>query len=112
MYKAIGAFIFLRFYNTGITVPESFGLMQTPPKQSARRQLILLSKVLQNLANGVKFGAKETFMTKLNGFIISNQEKLKAFYDKISVSLDENCILVHINSMNRSREHHLARLST
>eukprot|EP01107_Rhizomastix_libera_P015551 TRINITY_DN591_c0_g1_i2.p1 TRINITY_DN591_c0_g1~~TRINITY_DN591_c0_g1_i2.p1 ORF type:complete len:693 (-),score=124.54 TRINITY_DN591_c0_g1_i2:35-2089(-) len=85
VYKAIGAFIFLRFYNTGITVPESFGLMQTPPKQSARRQLILLSKVLQNLANGVKFGAKETFMTKLNGFIISNQEKLKAFYDKISI---------------------------
>lgn len=81
--KAIGAFIFLRFFNTGITVPETYGLMPSPPKQNARRQLILLSKVLQNLANGVSFGSKESFMTKLNGFIKANQQKLIAFYDKI-----------------------------
>jgi len=81
--KAIGAFIFLRFFNTGITVPETYGLMPTPPKQQARRQLILLSKVLQNLANGVKFGSKESFMVKLNGFIEANQKKLVTFYDQI-----------------------------
>jgi len=85
--KAIGAFIFLRFFNTGITVPETYGLMPTPPKQQARRQLILLSKVLQNLANGVKFGNKESFMVKLNGFIEQNQKKLVTFYDQIC---DEN----------------------
>jgi len=81
--KAIGAFIFLRFFNTGITVPETYGLMPNPPKQQARRQLILLSKVLQNLANGVKFGNKETFMTRLNCFIEANQRKLMNFYDQI-----------------------------
>jgi neurofibromin 1 len=85
IYKAIGSFIFLRFFNTGITVPETYGLMSTPPNPVARRQLILLSKVLQNLANGVKFGSKESFMTKLNGFITANQEKLKGFYDRLCV---------------------------
>lgn len=29
IYKGVGAFIFLRFYNTAITVPESYGLMES-----------------------------------------------------------------------------------
>ena len=29
VYKGVGAFIFLRFYNTAITVPESYGLMES-----------------------------------------------------------------------------------
>ncbi|KAH3756518.1 GTPase-activator protein for Ras family GTPase [Pelomyxa schiedti] len=83
VYKAIGAFIFLRFYNTAITVPENYGLMTEPPGPVARRQLIMLSKVLQNLSNGVKFGDKEEFMKKLNRFIDTNAQPLLKFFDRL-----------------------------
>ena len=33
IYKGVGAFIFLRFYNTAITVPESYGLMESKKKK-------------------------------------------------------------------------------
>ena len=83
VYKGVGAFIFLRFYNTAITVPESYGLMENPPEQNVRRQLILISKVLQNLANGVQFGEKEKHMTKLNGFLTSSRPQYEKFINKI-----------------------------
>ena len=56
-----------------------------PPGVELQRQLVLLSKVLQNLANGVRFGKKEDFMIKLNHFIDENITPLYNFYDTISV---------------------------
>jgi hypothetical protein len=47
------------------------------PSQSAKRTLILVSKILQALATGVCFGKKEEFMTELNKFI----EEYKPFVD-------------------------------
>eukprot|EP00727_Mastigamoeba_balamuthi_P013215 m51a1_g8516 putative gtpase-activator protein for ras family gtpase (1931) ;mRNA; r:92824-99197 len=81
--RGVGAFMFLRFYNTAITVPESYGLMPQPPTAAARRTLILISKVLQNLANGVKFGDKERFMAKLNTFMGMNQQPVARFLDRL-----------------------------
>eukprot|EP01106_Pelomyxa_sp_JSP_P002211 TRINITY_DN1339_c0_g1_i4.p1 TRINITY_DN1339_c0_g1~~TRINITY_DN1339_c0_g1_i4.p1 ORF type:complete len:175 (-),score=61.83 TRINITY_DN1339_c0_g1_i4:93-617(-) len=80
---AVGAFIFLRFYNNAISVPESFGFVSQPPPQTVRRQLLLVTKVIQNLVNGLKFGEKEQFMIKFNSFIEENKPKLKEFYLRI-----------------------------
>jgi len=49
----------------------------------AQRQLILVSKVLQNLANDTLPGVKEEFMEKLNSFITTNQPALARFYEEI-----------------------------
>ena len=43
-------------------------------QQEARRALILVAKVLQNLANGVKFGNKEAFMEVYVVVIARNDE--------------------------------------
>jgi len=82
--KSVGSFLFLRFFCSAITVPDSYGLIKLPPSQSARRNLVLVAKLLQNLANEVKFGNKEPWMTKFNDFIETNIPKLGIFYDKIT----------------------------
>ncbi|KAH3757437.1 succinate dehydrogenase [Pelomyxa schiedti] len=78
--QSIGAFFFLRFINTAISVPEGYGLLPESPPENIRRQLIVITKILQNLANGVKFGDKEQFMMKFNDFLEDNSEKLQKFY--------------------------------
>jgi len=79
----IGGFLFLRFFCPAISSPEAFGILDEPPSASARRLLILITKVLQSLSNDVEFGTKEPYMTKLNDFIHSNRTKLVSFYEKL-----------------------------
>ncbi len=52
-----------------ITSPDGFGLYHRPIDQSGRRNLILVGKVLQNLANDALFGAKEAYMVGMNPFM-------------------------------------------
>jgi len=79
----IGGFIFLRFFCPAVSSPEAYGIVEEPPSASARRLLILITKVLQNLSNDVEFGSKEPYMTKMNDFIQSNRVKLAQFYEKL-----------------------------
>lgn len=50
------------------------------------RHLLLLSKVVQTVANGVLFGQKEAYMMVLNPFIEANQDRLREFLVAVSVS--------------------------
>jgi len=88
---AIGGTFFLRFICPAIIAPHSYGLLMTPdrkkpvvPGDRLQRQLILLGKVLQNLANGVLFGKKEPFMIGMNDFISSNLEQVNEWMEQIS----------------------------
>lgn len=83
-FKAVGAFFFLRLICPAIAAPESY-FADEPPEPYVRRQLVLVSKMLQNLANKVQFGGKEEFMAPLNPFIIDNAENLEKFYLKLTV---------------------------
>eukprot|EP01119_Soliformovum_irregulare_P005838 TRINITY_DN1759_c0_g1_i1.p1 TRINITY_DN1759_c0_g1~~TRINITY_DN1759_c0_g1_i1.p1 ORF type:complete len:1565 (+),score=473.74 TRINITY_DN1759_c0_g1_i1:88-4695(+) len=88
-YKAMSAFFFLRFICPAISAPHAYGLLAAPPTDTCQRQLVLLSKCLQNIANATKFGAKEEFMAQMNDFVESNVETLQKFYDEISVKSQE-----------------------
>jgi len=71
--------------NPAVLFPVVYGLIdEVPDTPAAKRQLILIAKVLQNLANGVKFGQKEAFMIPLNDFIESNQASYRKFLEEIS----------------------------
>ena len=51
-----------------------------------RRGLLLMSKILQNLANGVEFGKfKEAFMTPTNLYVVDHFKPVNDFLEKISV---------------------------
>ncbi len=48
----IGNFLFLRYFCPAIVSPETHEFVRDTPTPEARRVLILVSKVLQNLVNG------------------------------------------------------------
>lgn len=52
-----------------------------------RRALILISKVVQNVANEVEFGDKEAYMMPMNGFIKEYIPRMKHFLGDISATV-------------------------
>ncbi|OLN95386.1 Neurofibromin [Colletotrichum chlorophyti] len=87
-YTAVGAFVFLRFFCPAIVAPEVEGLVTTAPSKEMRRGLLLIAKVIQNLANNVLFGAKEPYMFPLNDFLTQNIYRVTTFLREISVPPD------------------------
>ncbi|KAK6587129.1 hypothetical protein PZA11_000419 [Diplocarpon coronariae] len=84
-FTAVGAFIFLRFFCPAIVAPDVEGLIATAPSKEMRRGLLLIAKVVQNLANNVLFGAKEPYMFPLNDFLTQNIYRVTTFLREISV---------------------------
>jgi hypothetical protein len=68
-YIVSTGYLFLRIIVPYITSPDGFGCYHRPIEPSGRRNLILVGKVLQNLANDALFGAKEAYMVGMNAFM-------------------------------------------
>lgn len=66
---SIGAFLFLRFISPAVVAPETIGVQL--PNDSSRRGLMIIAKIIQNLANNILFG-KEPHMMRLNDFLTEN----------------------------------------
>ncbi|GAM24112.1 hypothetical protein SAMD00019534_072870 [Acytostelium subglobosum LB1] len=87
----IGGFMFLRFICPAIVAPEVFGLIQNTPTVESRRGLVLVSKLLQNLANEMPFGGiKEEYMIYLNEFISSNSAKINVYFNELAYENNAN----------------------
>jgi hypothetical protein len=78
-YTSIAGFIFLRFFGPSLLAPKSYNLTESHPSPNAARDLTLIAKTLQNLANLVLFGKKEPFMQPANQFIQQNLDKMKHY---------------------------------
>jgi len=85
-HSAIGSFIFLRFFCPAIVSPEGVDLDIPSESREIRRALLLITKVIQNLANNVKF--KEPHMQILNSFLAENIKQVTRFLSDIAVSPD------------------------
>jgi len=81
--KVVGGFFFLRLLCPAVVSPEGFGVIDQVD-DSTRRALILVSKILQTLSNGVTFGNKEEYMMEMNVFIKENLENSHYILDKLS----------------------------
>jgi Ras GTPase-activating-like protein IQGAP2/3 len=80
----IGGYIYLRFFNPVIVTPDAVNFIKKKPTPKARRNLILIAKVLQNLSNGVLFGdKKEPYMRPLNPFIQAKQAAMQEFFERL-----------------------------
>ncbi len=60
-----------------LLVPQTYGLVKGEVHPKTHRTLILIAKVLQNLANKNDFSGKEEFMESMNGFIHRNITKVR-----------------------------------
>jgi len=105
-YTSVSAFLFLRLFCPAIINPKLFNMMsgtclacmhakqhtltlQTDhPTDMLARNLILIAKTIQNLANMSEFGQKEPYMQPINSFIIKQRGDMQAFLDAVSVRLD------------------------
>lgn len=82
-YKAVGGFMFLRFLCPALLTPESHGLFQGTLTKENRRNLTLVTKVLQNISNGVEFGKKEEFMVCMNSLITQQIPNVQKFFHDV-----------------------------
>jgi hypothetical protein len=85
---AIGSFFFLRFMNPALTLPEQYALVPSVPNPDVRRSMILITKVLQQLANEVDT-FKEQYMAPFGPFVRKHKEPLRQFYHEICSCQDE-----------------------
>ena len=65
-------------------------LFLEPPSPELRRTLVLVSKVLQVMSLGNKFGDKEEFMKQFNSLVEENNDKMDAFYKNL-LNKDKPC---------------------
>ena len=75
----VGGYLILRVVNPAIVTPEAHGLLDAPPPPALRRALVLVSKLVQNAANGVEFGAKEAYMKPFNAWVVRTAPRVSAF---------------------------------
>jgi hypothetical protein len=83
VYKGIGGLFFLRFVCPAITAPHVYGLLKNPPNTVTQRQLVLISKVIQSIANMQPPGKKEEYMNALTDFINQAIPRIIKFYDNL-----------------------------
>lgn len=75
---AVGTVIFLRFINPAIVSPQELGIVGKQVPSSVKRGLMLMSKILQNIANHVEF-SKEQHMLCFNDFLRAHVEAGRRF---------------------------------
>ncbi|XP_014223009.1 neurofibromin isoform X2 [Trichogramma pretiosum] len=80
---AVGTVIFLRFINPAIVSPKETGIVNKVVPTSVKRGLMLVSKILQNIANHVEF-SKEQHMLAFNNFLRANFEIARRFFIQIA----------------------------
>jgi hypothetical protein len=76
-----------------LLVPQTYGLVKGEVHPKTHRTLILIAKVLQNLANKNDFSGKEEFMEVMNGFIERNVGKVQLHPPRIKSILYINVSL-------------------
>ena len=84
---AVGTVIFLRFINPAIVSPYEMGIVDKQPSSQMKRGLMLVSKILQNIANHVEF-SKEQHMLPFNDFLTANFEIARRFFIHISSDVE------------------------
>ncbi|ORY77787.1 hypothetical protein BCR37DRAFT_122412 [Protomyces lactucae-debilis] len=103
-YTAVGAFIILRFISPAIIAPLTTRSDLGP---EVKRKLILICKVIQNLANNVFF--KEPFMDVANDFLNDFIRPVTRFLHAISRSIETANIIGDRSSLSYTARLNLHR---
>lgn len=96
IYPLVGSFVFLRIFNPAIVFCDKKQIVKADlldkdgnVSNAQRRNLILVTKVLQNISNGLQFGAKEKYMLPLNSITSTCIKKSEEFIRNCCLSPKE-----------------------
>lgn len=83
--KVIGYFVYYRFVNLAIVTPDSFDLVSKELTMTARRNLVVVAKVLQNLFSLNTFHNQggERWMLPLNDWISSKTGAVRKYFEEL-----------------------------
>lgn len=83
--KLLVYFVYYRFINLAIVTPDAYSVTEGELPQSARKNLVVVAKVLQNVFNLKEFGGdnREKFMVPLNAFIQKNTPRLLRYLEEL-----------------------------
>ncbi len=80
----ICVFLFVRFFCPGIVSPHMFGLARETPNLVQQRNLVLVSKMVLNVATGVRFDSlKEEKMLQLNSIVDALSPACEGWLDRL-----------------------------
>jgi len=65
--------------------PLASNIVSAAPRPSAQRGLVLIAKVLQNVANNMTFGSSEPYLEWMNDFISTNFLACQDYFDDITL---------------------------
>lgn len=85
-HTSVSGFIFLRFFCPAILNPKMFGIIEEHPDGTAARNLTLIAKGIQNLANLVP-SAKEPFMSFMEEYLSGQIGLMEDCVARFSVSV-------------------------
>lgn len=78
---ALAGYLFLRLIIPSLCTPERYNLANASVSFQGRRNLTLVAKVLQNVANGSTF--KEEYMRPMTPFLETHSDTVKKFFTSI-----------------------------
>lgn len=81
----IGGFFLLRFLNPAIVTPKAYKLVSSAPSQCARKNLTMIAKLIQSMANKHVVGShfKEEHMQPLHPFAMRHVNEIQNFLTKL-----------------------------
>lgn len=83
-YFVIGGFLFLRYICPAVVAPDGYKLISATISDSQRRMLVLVSKILQTIANERTFGEKEEYMMCMNPLVHEYQGVVQYFFNQLA----------------------------
>ena len=83
-YKLVSSCIFLRYLCPAILGPNLFNLTDEFPNERSNRNLTLIAKTLQTLANFTRYEGKENSMEFMNTFLDEESANMKKFLELVS----------------------------
>lgn len=83
-YFVIGGFLFLRYICPAVVAPDGYKLLTATISDKQRRMLVLVSKILQTIANERTFGEKEQYMMCMNQLVNEYQGMVQYFFNQLA----------------------------
>ena len=83
-YKLVSSCIFLRYLCPAILGPNLFNLTDEYPNERSSRNLTLIAKTLQTLANFARYEGKENSMEFMNQFLDEESGNMRKFLELVS----------------------------